>query len=87
MAVTTCDKCGWTINKFGPKNLLKHKFYNHTENATSDYLCESCGKYFFQSLDLLKHSREEHGDGSNIGKSNFQFKFLPLEGNYVKVSC
>ena len=64
-------KCGWTINKYGPKNLLKHIFYNHTENATSDYLCEMCGKYFFQSLDLLKHSREEHGDGSNIGKSNF----------------
>ena len=62
-----CEECGWTTMKDEPKRLLKHNLYEHPENnATSDFMCEICGKYFYDSLDLEKHAENEHGNGSDI---------------------
>ena len=63
----SCDLCGWTIIKSDPIRLLKHLFYEHSEHTTtSDFMCEMCGKYFYDANDLKKHFENEHGDGSDI---------------------
>ena len=62
-----CFHCGWTLFRHEPKKLLKHVFYEHPENEIrSDYVCELCGKYFYDSIDLDKHIKNDHENGTDI---------------------
>lgn len=70
--ITNCKQCGWK-----PKNpdrtygfelkLKKHIFYNHnTDHSNSKFICDICGKYFFDIIDLNRHMKFYHGDGDDI---------------------
>ena len=61
-----CEQCGFTVLANAPMLLLKHCFYEHPDNAMSDFMCDMCGKYFYDSFDLEKHAEKDHGDKQDI---------------------
>ena len=61
----------------GVWKLKKHIFYHHTQNPTSENICDMCGKYFYDQFDVIKHIEKIHGTGRNI--------LCPLCGDVFKL--
>ena len=72
-----CKHCGWKTEPPGTKmanwkilkilnvnmrKLEKHLFYHHNSNHVSDFICDICGKKFYELDDLEKHKTMFHGD-------------------------
>ena len=66
IVVTRCHICGHTFRQNAPKLLQKHIFYQHNENGQSEFMCDMCGKYFYDIGDFNKHVDFEHGDGNDL---------------------
>ena len=50
----------------GDSKLKKHIFYQHNPNPTSEFMCEMCGKCFYDDHDLKNHIVKIHGTGNDI---------------------